>query len=365
MDIIKPLTNTERQQRWKDKKIKEIGIEEFNKLNNAKVKKYYRREEKIKEEPKEEFKILEPIAKRIKPINKSILKEETKNSYINALKIIYKNYNKKELESDIIEEVKKLLNNEKYNIKFLNTKLNFIRKDIYNVIKENKTYINELYSIISRMKYYNKTIKELYPYLKEKEKEYTEKRENKKPTEKEEEKIEKVSFKKEKIIENMKNLNEEERILYGLFTLFPTRRAIDYRRMIIINDEPIDKINNYYSIKKEKFYFNNTKNKKKDEFDVGNELNKIIMEYIKDRNDGLLLEKEYKSSVLSEKITRVFKKLYGIRITPVEIRKLYSTYINKYNTDYKQIKEICKKMNHSIEENKKYIYNNKEEIEMY
>ena len=37
------------------------------------------------------------------------------------------------------------------------------------------------------------------------------------------------------------NEDNDEKLIYGLFTLFPTRRAIDYRRMIILKNEPTNK----------------------------------------------------------------------------------------------------------------------------
>jgi hypothetical protein len=57
---------------------------------------------------------------------------------------------------------------------------------------------------------------------------------------------------------------------------------------------------------------------------------------------------------------RTFNKIYGISISAVEIRRLYSTYLKEEakngNITEEEHRKICEKMNHSYEENKKYAY---------
>jgi len=194
------------------------------------------------------------------------------------------------------------------------------------------------------MKYFNKSVKELYPYLNNKINDYDDNRIIKNPNNNILKKINLLSFDKNDIFTKIKEtkLNYYEIIIFTLFTLFPTRRAVDYRRMIIINDEPIDK----------KFYFFITKNNQEQIFDVPPELDIFI-----NKNNYFLLGKEYTSSTLSKTIIKIFNKIYGISISALEIRRLYSTYMsNKYLNNYHRI-EICNKMNHSVEENMKYVYN--------
>jgi phosphopantetheine adenylyltransferase len=122
--------------------------------------------------------------------------------------------------------------------------------------------------------------------------------------------------------------------------------------------------NNYYY--KKEFYFNVTKNKDIQQFEVPEELDKIINEIIvnKDTDDKHLLlnneKKEYSTSSLSIFIMRTFNKIYGISISAVEIRRLYSTYLKEEakngNITEEEHRIICEKMNHSYEENKKYAY---------
>jgi hypothetical protein len=57
---------------------------------------------------------------------------------------------------------------------------------------------------------------------------------------------------------------------------------------------------------------------------------------------------------------KTFNKIYGISISAVEIRRLYSTYLQKEvkngNITEEKHRIICEMMNHSYEENKKYAY---------
>jgi len=182
----------------------------------------------------------------------------------------------------------------------------------------------------------------------------------------------------------MKNINNDdllltskEKLLYGLFTLFHTRRPVDYNRMFIVNEKPkfetrkkINDRNNYYF--DGVFYFYITKNKQIQKYNVPSELQLIINNEIKSRIDivdeenkkYLLLNnhnKHYKyGSDLSRDIMLVFKKIYNFSISAVEIRRFYCTYlkyevINKRMTE-NQHREIAEMMNHTYEENLKYSY---------
>jgi hypothetical protein len=172
-------------------------------------------------------------------------------------------------------------------------------------------------------------------------------------------------------------LTSKEKLLYGLFTLFHTRRPVDYKRMFIATEKPKYEIrkkiadrNNYYY--NGVFYFYITKNKAIQKYNVPPELRVLIDDEIKSRNDihiddknKLLLNndnKPYKySSKLSCDIMLVFKKIYKLSISAVEIRRFYCTYL-KYQVEdghmtENQHREIAEMMNHTYEENLKYSYN--------
>ena len=379
-----PLTNAERQKRYREKQLLH-NKEAYDKKISLKMKKHYRKlknEEDIVDKKEEdivdkEFILMElkPIKRRINPLNKSKLNEKSIELYLKTIKKIYKNYYKKEIEDD--SDLLNILTNKPYNLDKLTLQLEFIKTDLYNVIKENYKDITILYAVITRIKNFAKQVKQLYPYIEQKQNIYNEKRITKKPDMIIEHKIETLSFKKEDILSILNNdniqLTETERLIYGLMTLFPTRRAVDYRKMLISDTKPkkeaklkINERNNYYYNKQ--FYFNVTKNKDIQQFDIPDELDILINEMIikrqnKTDNKHLLLNndnKEFSNSSLSIFIMKTFNKIYNISISAVEIRRLYSTYLQKEvkkgNITEEKHRKICEMMNHSYEENKKNAY---------
>ena len=369
------LTSAERKRRYREKQKRENN-EEYKLKEQLKNKKYYAnkiKHEEIKEddelivnnknenEKEIEFIYLEPIKKRINPINKSKLNNNTIEIYLKTMKKIYYNHINSELKDDT--EILNVLNNRPYNIDKINEDFGFIKKDIYEIIKKNKKEdIRNLYSVITRIKSYANTVKQLYPYILKNQIIYNEQRMNKKVNKSIEEKIKIISFEKEDIIKKIKEhseLTSNEILIYSLLTLFPTRRAVDYRKMLISFTEPSSKESNY------KFYFNKTKNKKVQKYKISDELDKIIRENIDGREElEYIIRKEggegYNQSELSKEIMRIFYKMYGKSLTALEIRRLYATYLKELY-DNKVISEmehrqISDMMNHNYEENKKYSY---------
>jgi len=378
------LTNAERQKRYRERQLIN-NKEEYNKKISLKMKKYYR---KLKNEDindnvndniddKKEFILipLKPIKKRINPLNKSKLNDKSIELYLKTIKKIYKNYYKKDIDDD--NDLLNVLTNKPYNLDNINTQLQFLKTDLFNVIKDNYKDITILYAVITRIKNFAKQVKELYPYIEQKQNNYNEKRITKTADIIVKHKIDVLSFKKEDILTILSNnnlhLTDPEKLIFALMTLFPTRRPVDYRKMLISDTIPkkenklkINERNNYYYNKK--FYFNVTKNKDIQQFDIPDELDTLINQIIINRNNitdnkHLLLNNdnnEYSSSSLSIFIMKTFNKIYGISISAVEIRRLYSTYLQKEvkngNITEEKHRIICEMMNHSYEENKKYAY---------
>jgi hypothetical protein len=343
--------NSERQKKYIIK-MKNNNLDVFLEYNRLKSKRHYYKNKNYNNENKEIIiPILDPVDDRINPINRSILKTDTINNYIKIFKMVYKNYYNKEFDDD--SDLIKVLNNQKYDVKKLNNQLNFIRKDTINVIKNNYKYINVIYSIITRLRYFDKAVKIIYPYIEYKQFNYNEKRINKKPDENTLEQMNAVSFDKDHILFKLSNsdLTDYEKLIYALFMLIPTRRPSDYRRMLISHIEPIDDndgFNYYYNCK---LYIFNTKNKNKIVLNIPDELDAII-----NKDHQYLLGKDYTQSNLSKEIMRVFYMVYGISISAVQLRRLYCTYINKQNLTYLERKELSNQLGHSIEENMKYAY---------
>jgi hypothetical protein len=386
-----PMTNAERQKKYRERQLLN-NRDEYLHTQSQYKKKQYRKKYKDGEEPQEteneikqeekEFIILKPINKRQALLNKTIIMDDTKKTYIKSLSKIYNSYYHKELTEEFKEELNKLLSVQKYNINLMKEEFNIIHKNIYDIIKNtsNKADIRNLHAIITRIRGFSTLVKKIAPYIDDNQQQYAIARNNKVFTNVIRKKYETLSFNKDDIIKNLNNddfqLTSKEKLLYGLFTLFHTRRPVDYNRMFIINEKPkfetrkkINDRNNYYF--DGVFYFYITKNKQIQKYNVPHELRILIENEIKSRNDideennkYLLLNKNNKhykyGSDLSRDIMLVFKKIYKLSISAVEIRRFYCTYLkyevkNGHMTE-EQHREIAEMMNHTYEENLKYSY---------
>lgn len=375
------LTPAERKQRY-ILKHKALNGDEYKLKEQMKNKKYYASKVKhieLKEddlvikapEPKHEFILLKPIKKRLNPINKSKINVNTISLYIKTMKKLYLAYHSEELPDDT--ELSNVLSNKKYDINVINTQFGFIKDNIYDIIKNNnKNDIRILYSVITRFKNYSKTVKQMYPYILNFQDAYDTERANKVVDNTIATKMELLDFNKANILEKFNektDLTDNEKLIYVLLTLFPTRRPVDYRKMLISFNEPsnqskrtyIDKNNYYYN---KTFYFNITKNKKLQKFAVPDELDSIIKSLITTKEDNEYLLSSNKAQLtqiqLSKLIMNTFYKIYNVSISAVEIRRLYATHLKKLAENklitIREHKDICDMMNHNYEENKKYSY---------
>ena len=186
------MTNAERQQKFRERQLLSNRDEYLHTQSEYKKKQYRKKykdgdleetdnEDKIKEELKEEFVLLKPLKKRPARLNKKIIKDETKKTYINSLSKIYNSYYHKELTDEFKEELNKLLSIQKYNIKLIKEEFNIIDKDIYNIIKttSNKADIRNLNSIVSKIRGFTNLIKKITPYTEYNQQQYIDKRANK------------------------------------------------------------------------------------------------------------------------------------------------------------------------------------------
>jgi len=349
--------------------------DEINKDEDVNKQEKINKDEDVNKQ--EDFIILNDLKKRLNPINKSILKEQTKHLYYKSFHNIYKHFKNKDIDYILKEEIYNILSNNKYNFLLINKELDFLKYHLFDIIKfSNKGDIRNLYSFLTRIKSFSNIIKQLYPYIDQNQKEYEIKRKNKIIDINIQKKIQNLSFNKNDILiilnDTNINLTIREKLIFTLFTLFPTRRAIDYNRMLISKEKPkteynikLENRNNYYY--NGTFYFNITKNKQIQYYKIIEELKEIIEKEINERNDiddnHLLLNnknKHYKSNELSFTIMKIYKKIYGIAISAVEIRRLYSTYLKnqviKKELTNEEHKKIAEMMNHSYEENQKYSY---------
>ena len=375
------LTPAERKQRYIIKH-KSLNNDEYKLKEKLKNKKYYASKVKHIElndedliiksnDPNNEYIYLPPIKKRINPINKSKLNINTINLYIKTMKKFYLAYHKTELTDDT--DLYNVLSKKTYDINNINTQFGFIKKNIYDIVKNNnKNDIRILYSVITRFKYFSVPVKQLYPYILKFQDVYDTERANKIVDNTIAAKMNSLSFDKKDIIDKYNensHLTDNEKLIFVLLTLFPTRRPVDYRKMLVSFNEPknqsklsyADKNNYYYN---KTFYFNITKNKKQQQFTVPDELDDIIKSLITTKNNNEFLlsfnNNQLTQIQLSKLIMNTFYKIYKVSISAVEIRRLYATHLknlaeNKLIT-IREHKDISDMMNHNYEENKKYSY---------
>jgi hypothetical protein len=194
-----------------------------------------------------------------------------------------------------------------------------------------------------------------------------ERREENKLDEEDEGKI--ISIKPDDVYKNLEKLtNIEDRIIYALYTLFPSRR-FDYKNMKLTTETSVDKLNdiNYLILSNPKqFVFNDYKTYntyEKQVFKVPEDLNMIINQHItakKLKNGDFLfsLRRDKKEPLaepnFSAKVKGVFKKVYGIPISMRFIRMSWATDLYASNPTAKEIKELANKMSHSPLESRLY-----------
>lgn len=287
-------------------------------------------------------------------VNIAKLNPNTINTYISVIKSVYSKYHNNNLTDDA--EVLKLLRDEKYEPKKLLKQNMYIVENIKEIASNNPSYLNNLYSIFSRLNGKNlKILREtIYPYSTEYQKVYNDNRDKAIVNT---ELTSKISFDKDDILKNYLKCNDiYDQLIYLLMFLMPTRRLYDYRiTRIATKSNDINKLdfNWYYQ---GKIYINNTKNKDMMALELPNEIINIINQLPPDTD--YILGKKYSESTLSEKFRRITEHIYRTPFNPVDIRKLYATYNLKTNADTgdtKQMKANARNMGHSLSQNMAYV----------
>lgn len=359
-------TTAERQRLWKEKQIERIGIDEFNKQQADKQRRLYNKKRNIDnpddiKEKQEEIVIpkLKPFKKRTQPIIKNEITEQTQKTYISFIKKFYKYYIKKELNED--NDIIKAIKNEKYSYKKVKESFSFVNEQFDDIIKTYNHKLNYVYAIFARIRGMTPFINKLNPYQQQLQKNNEMKRQTKTISE---DKVNKLKFEKEEVLKNLSNTNLSytEKLIYLLTMLLPPRRYDDYRIIKIVNNQPNEKNDTNYNYYYEgKIYIYNSKSDTRSELEKQTskikyviELPKEIIELINNNNE-YLLGNLYSQSYMSKLFANTFYKIYGIVYNIVEIRRLYITNKNKEGLSYYEKKEISDAMNHSIEQQAKYV----------
>lgn len=172
-------------------------------------------------------------------------------------------------------------------------------------------------------------------------------------------------FSTETIMSHLEKLNtNEEKLIFGLYTLLPPRR-LEYCGVVLITEGVKYKMRNdtnYLIMKKkqpDRFVWNNYKTSNtfgRVEIEVPAELKSLLMSYIKE-NKIKTHEKilDYKKANFVRIVTNIFNKVYeDANITVRWIRISYATYLNSLNISNNEREKIAIKMGHGVIQSSKY-----------
>jgi len=311
-----------------------------------------------------------------------VLELSTIATYIKQANIIHKIFKQKNLSQEVKRELTKLLNdNKNLDEKLILDEMDYINDNIDETIKkirehyENdntfRTYLNILTVIASHLKTIDNSIyQKLTKIGKFINENIQSKRGNNELDDKDEGKI--IDLNREVIISNIEKLKDiEDRLIYGLYTIQPSRR-LEYRNMKLTRETDIKKLNdiNYIiisSLEPYKFVFNDYKTYKiyrKQIIKIDEDLKKIINKYISinELKEGDYLfslnrnKKEiYDEGGFSKKISNIFNKVYGKPISIRFLRMSWSIYINNNKQlNFNEKEALIKNMGHSFVESQKY-----------
>jgi hypothetical protein len=235
-----------------------------------------------------------------------------------------------------------------------------------------RAYINILVVITSHLKTLNKsvyqTLTKLNIFLTQ---QIQEKRKENKIEEGDEHKI--IDLDKTTILKNLNKLdNIRDKLIFGLYTLFPARRE-EWRFTKITNETSKENLNdpsnNYLiiSTKPKRIVFNNYKTDKKYKQQIFNiddkDLNNIIDTYIKSNglNDGdylFSLDRSKKEIIsqpnFSKLVSNVFFKVYNIPISIRFLRMSWTSDLLSKNPSIQQMEILANQMAHGLNEQQKY-----------
>lgn len=341
MDELKRKLHQEAQRRYREKNKEKINEER----RGEKDKRAIIRIESIIPSIEELRKII-PV-KKLPDKKEGEIQEQTKEKYIEYMKVFYKEYAGEIIEedNDIIKKIKGL----KYKSKELANKLKKIIEDRYeDIIVKNYRTIHILYSVLRGIRGLTDIEKKLYGVVKHSAETYQEGRSK---IIFDTDAINNIKFEEEEIKKNLEKLDSiQDKIIYG-FTMVFNRRLYDIQNTLKIETGESDDTKNY--IKSNIWYINKTKNKVKIEL----ELPEYLIDLVNEVNEGeYILGKLYHKSTMSQMFNNIMLKIYGKIYTANNMRHIYITQINQGGKSFQELKDLAKQSGHTIGEQQKYIY---------
>jgi len=277
------------------------------------------------------------ILERQPIIYKNILSNEDVSNYIQIYQLIHKIIYDNDAKEEIVESLKKFLQNEKCRTANLKKSFNFLdhnlSKSLSHIYQATQKYdtIFKLFDIVHRLKI-RKYVLRIYPLI-----------QKLKHSQFHVESwgmyeitpqykinyINSVHFQFDKILENLSRLkNTTDKLIFGIYHLFPVRLAKEYDIMLVkMNDENIANDMHYYDYENKEFIFNITKysiNKNPYQvrrFPVLSILQIIIDEYIEENQIGH--NQKLIPFKTENKLKKVSAKVYGAYISSLQMKKIY------------------------------------------
>lgn len=366
----------EKVKREAEEYIEQIAEEEVKKEVKKEIKRQVKKPE-IKKQEQPEIKLEKDkgeLKSRAERLGEKGVSEKTAKDYISKISVIHKELSKDELDKELLKKIllgngtekdeEKLLENMKY-IKEVDILIKTITKK-YENIQSRKGYMAPFLTLTSYLKSLNKMN---YDKIRiEFEKVYNEiigiRKENERP--KTENLIE--DFREETILELSKKLGSDDKLIYQFYTLQPPRRNEDVSRIEIINEgyekEKLDKNKNYIVIDEnniaKEIIYNYYKTKK----DYGTQIITITNENLKKtiqkdilrhkKKEGDKLFNYSRADTFGNAITRIFSKVYNMRITLNTIRHSYITWEMREVRNVRYLENLALLMGHSVKEQQLY-----------
>jgi hypothetical protein len=331
-------TNAENNKKYRMKKGDEINARRREQRNNKKAIQTPNIDYEVKE--------LKKIVKLPEKGQIIDLAEATKNKYKRYIINFYKKYTGDDLKED--DDIILKIDGSKYKALNISKKFKILINKNIEAIKGSPTDTSNIYSIFRGIRGFIDIAKILYPYLKDYQEQYQEKRSVVKEEDKENLRI---SFDKEDILKNIEKIEDGiDRVIYGTMMMLRCRIGdLNHTKITKDKEEIKDENNNW--IYKDKLYINKTKHKKKNIIEIPKEVEELYGE-----REGYLFGEEIKGSTLSGRIGVITKKIYGKSYTYLNIRHCYATYINGKGSSYKERYETAKQSGHSVAEQLQYAY---------
>lgn len=275
-----------------------------------------------------------PLKYKPKKAKKIDLKDSSIATYTSKLRAFHKRLTGLPLSQNMIDAIE----GNEYDKKAIQAEFKYIYDKIDYIKEHEINAIPNLCKIFSKFVGFAKLIKILTP-MKWKIEQALEVRRNDTSINQED----MISFDTQEVLANaLKLTDNDEKIMYLLMTLIPTRRFDDYRNMTYGVSE-----GNYFDDENMYIKDTNTKNKKSITIKIPTEIVDIIP------HSGYLLGKQYSAPTLSVKFSNIMEKIYGKKIGALDLRRMYLTSVNN-GSSFIERKNTADAVGHSVMESIKY-----------